>query len=129
MFAPTQSSVPATYPANPLKPSDYLHAQSYRPELKEWLAGMVGFEPTIYCTKNSCPTARPHPKTGTLIKAMRSDVQDLNFTKFHLIDDRCICLASEISDHAFTSTKIAPVRAPFSTHTCASAVSDSEKTC
>lgn len=38
MFAPTQSSVPATYPANPLKPNDYLHAQSYRLRLKEWLA-------------------------------------------------------------------------------------------
>ncbi len=30
-------------------------------DLKEVLAGVVGFEPTIYCTKNRCPTARPHP--------------------------------------------------------------------
>ena len=27
---------------------------------------MVGFEPTIYCTKNRCPTTRPHPKTCPL---------------------------------------------------------------
>ena len=40
------------------------------------LAGMVGFEPTIYCTKNSCPTARPHPNTGALVTPEQVTVQD-----------------------------------------------------
>ena len=28
------------------------------------LAGMVGFEPTVHCTKNSCLTTWLHPNTG-----------------------------------------------------------------
>ena len=39
------------------------------------LAGMVGFEPTIYCTKNSCPTARPHPNSEVVIRARQPRVQ------------------------------------------------------
>ena len=28
------------------------------------LAGMVGFEPTVHCTKNSCLTTWLHPNVG-----------------------------------------------------------------
>ncbi len=28
------------------------------------LAGMVGFEPTVHCTKNSCLTTWLHPNCG-----------------------------------------------------------------
>ncbi len=42
----------------------------------EVLAGMVGFEPTIYCTKNRCPTARPHPNTRALFTLEHNADQD-----------------------------------------------------
>ncbi len=39
------------------------------------LAGVVGFEPTISCTKNSCPTARPHPNRAVVVKPVEAGVQ------------------------------------------------------
>lgn len=49
------------------------------------LAGMVGFEPTIYCTKNSCPTARPHPNTRALVTLEHNADQDRNRKKIRVI--------------------------------------------
>lgn len=34
------------------------------------VAGMVGFEPTVHCTKNSCLTTWLHPNVETLFKVL-----------------------------------------------------------
>ena len=47
----------------------------------ETLAGVVGFEPTISCTKNSCPTTRPHPNRDALITLDPERVQEQNSKK------------------------------------------------
>ncbi len=49
------------------------------------LAGVVGFEPTISCTKNSCPTARPHPNSDALITLVIARVQEQKGKKFSTI--------------------------------------------
>ena len=36
------------------------------------VAGMVGFEPTVHCTKNSCLTTWLHPNVETLFKVLWS---------------------------------------------------------
>ena len=50
-----------------------------------FLAGMVGFEPTIYCTKNSCPTARPHPNNyGGKYRTRTYDILGVNEALYQL---------------------------------------------
>ena len=48
------------------------------------VAGVVGFEPTISCTKNSCPTARPHPNREVLITLDLGPVQERKGKKLQL---------------------------------------------
>ena len=41
------------------------------------MAGMVGFEPTILCTKNRCLTTWLHPNTTEICTMDEKSVQDL----------------------------------------------------
>ena len=50
------------------------------------MAGMVGFEPTILCTKNRCLTTWLHPINATLSTMDEKSVQDLIFFLFKLLN-------------------------------------------
>ena len=45
---------------------------------RKGLAGMVGFEPTIHCTKNSCLTTWLHPSSEALFTSENTADQGLN---------------------------------------------------
>lgn len=47
----------------------------------ENLAGMVGFEPTVHCTKNSCLTTWLHPNRAALSRACVEALQAKNQRK------------------------------------------------
>ena len=68
---------------------------------------MVGFEPTIYCTKNRCPTARPHPKTFPLDSLSLIGTQDPFWKNFICLEiSEChVALIEYVNQHsAVTST-------------------------
>lgn len=47
----------------------------------EKVAGVVGFEPTVHCTKNSCLTTWLHPNGEALSTIVDRWVQDLSDKK------------------------------------------------
>lgn len=71
-----------TASGNPRKTRGYFDRNTDRVWFEKYVAGVEGFEPSISCTKNSCPTARPHPNSEALISGRRCRTQDPFCLKF-----------------------------------------------